>query len=201
MSHPLNHTWSALCVCSASLFRMLFLWPGVVLAMFGLLFLLATFADDGGQRAADMAVTAQNYRAAPAGSVMFRPCPYPQGSELLPELKAFAGPSAVPGNKTNCQPYPLTFAAAAAQERRVILGAGSALFSFGVIAELFTVLIRRRQRHRGAVYYGSVNSRGERSLTQMLPGVVYYGSVNAKGERSLTTRTGSPRNDKERGNE
>ncbi|ELQ9312358.1 hypothetical protein R3D73_005414 [Serratia marcescens] len=179
MSHLLNHTWSALCVCSASLFRMLFLWSGVVLAMFGLLFLLATFADDGVQRAADMAVTAQNYRTAPAGSVMFQPCPYPQSSEL-PELKPFVGPSAAPGNKPNCQPYPLTFAAAAAQERRVILGAGSALFAFGVIAELFTVLIRRRQRHRGAVYYGS---------------------VNAKGERSLTTRTGSPRNDKERGNE
>ncbi|MBN5215736.1 hypothetical protein [Serratia ureilytica] len=89
MSHPLNHTWSALCVCSASLFRMLFLWPGVVLAMFGLLFLLATFADGGGQRAADMAVTAS---------------------------------------------------------------AGSALFAFGVIVQLSSVLIRRCQRHHGGCH-------------------------------------------------
>ncbi|HGE6737125.1 TPA: hypothetical protein ACGCBI_000553 [Serratia marcescens] len=158
MSHPLNHALNMLCVCSASLFRMLFLWPGVVLAMFGLLFLLATFADDGGQRAADMAVTAQNYRTAPVGSVIFQPCPYPQNSEL----KLFVRLS-VPGNKPNCQPYPLTFAAAAAQERRVILGAGSALFAFGVIVELSLVLIRHRQRHRGAVYYGSVNAKDERT--------------------------------------
>jgi hypothetical protein len=166
MSHPLNHTWNTLCVCGAALFRVLFLWPGVALAMFGLLFLIATLADDGGQRAVGMAVTAQSYRTAPVGSVMFQPCSYPQSSELL-GLKPFAAPSAVPapGNKPNCQPYPLTFAAAAAQERRVILGAGSALLAFGVIAELFTMLIRRRQRHRGAVYYGAVNARGERSMT------------------------------------
>ncbi|MBH3156874.1 hypothetical protein I5P92_13995 [Serratia ureilytica] len=150
MSHPLNHALNMLCVCSTSLFRMLFLWPGVVLAILGLLFWLARLTDDGGQRAADMAVTAQNYRTAPAGSVMFQPCPYPQSSEL-PELKPFVGPSAVPapGNKPNCQPYPLTFAAAAAQERRVILGTGSALFAFGVIVELSLVLIRRRQRPQG----------------------------------------------------
>ncbi|MFV1478537.1 hypothetical protein [Serratia marcescens] len=150
MSHPLNHTWSVLCVCGITLFRMLFLWPGVMLAILGGLVWLATLTDDGGQRAADMAVTAQNYRTAPAGSVMFQPCSYPQPSEL-PELKPFVGPSAapVPGNKSNCQPYPLTFAAAAAQERRVILGAGSALFAFGVIVELSLVLFRRRQRPQG----------------------------------------------------
>ncbi|MGP0838168.1 hypothetical protein [Serratia sp. CY85251] len=162
MSHLLNHTWSALCVCSASLFRMLFLWPGVVLAILGGLVWLATLTDDGGQRAADMAVTAQNYRTAPVGSVMFQPCLYPQRSQKS-ELKPFFEPSAS-GDKPNCQPYPLTFAAAAAQERRVILGAGSVLFAFGVIAELFTVLISRRQRHRGAAYCcDSVNARDERT--------------------------------------
>ncbi|MBO1810900.1 hypothetical protein J4G53_21845 [Serratia ureilytica] len=144
MFHQSNSAVVATRFMSAVL-RVILVWPGVVLAIFGFMFFMSTLGDDGRQRATDMAATAQNYRAAPAGSVMFWPCPFPQNAELAISV----APSSMQINKQDCRPYPLTFAEAAARERRIILGAGSALFAFGVIAELSSVLIRHRQRYQG----------------------------------------------------
>ena len=129
----------------SAVLRVILVWPGVVLAIFGFMFFMSTLGDDGRLRAADMAVTAQNYRTAPDGMVMVQPCPYPDAPDLTP----LAESSAMPVKKRDCKSYPLTFVDAAEQERRDILGAGSALLAFGVIAELSSVLIRRRQRYQG----------------------------------------------------
>ncbi|WP_447870041.1 hypothetical protein [Serratia fonticola] len=160
MFHQSNYVVVATRFLSAIL-RVLLVWPGVVLAIFGFMFFMSTLGDDGGQRAASlMAATAQSYRTAPAGMVIIQPCPNPDA----PESKLFLAPSVAPVKKQDCQPYLQTFADAAAKERRIILGTGSALVAFGVIAELFSALIRRRQMSRNAVYHGTINARGERSM-------------------------------------
>lgn len=161
MFHQSNSAVVATRFMSAVL-RVILVWPGVVLAIFGFMFFMSTLGDDGRQRAAGMAVTAQNYRTAPGGMVMVQPCPYPDAPELTP----LAESSAMPVKKRDCKSYPLTFAEAAEQERRDILGAGSALLAFGVIAELCAVLIRCRQRRQGNVYHCSVNARDEYSRYQ-----------------------------------
>ncbi|AVN35488.1 hypothetical protein [Serratia marcescens] len=161
MFHQSNYVVVATRFLSAIL-RVLLVWPGVVLAIFGFMFFIATLGDDGGQRAASqMAATAQSYRTAPVGMVMIQPCP----PINVPESKLFSVPSVAPVKKQDCRPYPKTFTDVAVKERRNILGIGSTLLAGGLLAELFSLLIRRRQMSRSAVYYGSINARGERNIT------------------------------------
>lgn len=160
MYHRSNYVVVATRFLSAIL-RVLLVWPGVVLAIFGFMFFIATLGDDGGQKAASrMANIAQNYRAAPAGMVMVQPCPYPDA----PELNLLTESSAVPIKKRDCKPYPQAFAEVAAKERHLILVIGSGLVALGLLVELLSLLIRRRQMSRNAVYYGSINAKGERSM-------------------------------------
>ncbi|CAI1055247.1 hypothetical protein [Serratia entomophila] len=160
MFHRPNYVVVATRFLSAIL-RVLLVWPGAVLAIFGFMFFMSTLGDDGGQRAASqMAATAQSYRAAPAGMVMIRACPQPDD----PVWDISAGPTAPPVIERDCKPYPKTFADVAVKERRIILGIGSTLLAFGVLVELCSLLIRRRQNNRSAVHYGSINARGERSM-------------------------------------
>lgn len=161
MFHRPNYVVVATRFLSAIL-RVLLVWPGVVLAIFGFMFFMSTLGDDGGQRAASlMAATAQSYRTAPAGMVIIQPCPHPDA----PESKLFLAPSVAPVKKQDCRPYPKTFTDVAVKERRIILGIGSTLLAFGVLVELCSLLIRRRQNNRSAVYYGAINARGERNIT------------------------------------
>lgn len=161
MFHQSNYVVVATRFLSAIL-RVLLVWPGVVLAIFGFMFFMSTLGDDGGQRAVSrMAKTAQSYRTAPVGMVIIQPCPHPDA----PESKLFLAPSVVAVEKQDCRPYPKTFTDIAAKERRIILGIGGTLLAFGVLVELCSLLIRRRQNSRSAVYYGSINTKGERNIT------------------------------------
>ncbi|CAI1817024.1 Uncharacterised protein [Serratia proteamaculans] len=161
MFHRPNYVVVATRFLSAIL-RVLLVWPGVVLAIFGFMFFIATLGDDGGQKAASrMANIAQNYRAAPAGMVMVQPCPYPDA----PELNLLTESSSVPIKTQDCKPYPQAFAEVAAKERHLIIVIGSVLVALGLLVEWFSLLIRRRQTSRNAVYYGSINARGERNIT------------------------------------
>ncbi len=160
MFHRPNYVVVATRVLSAVL-RVLLVWPGVVLAIFGFMFFMSTLGDSGGPRAASrMAATAQRYRTAPAGMVMIRACPHPDD----PVWDISAGPTSPPVIKRDCKPYPKTFAEVAAKERHLIIVIGSVLVAFGVITELFSLLMRRRQMSRNAVHYGTFNARGERSM-------------------------------------
>ncbi|MGU5940106.1 hypothetical protein [Klebsiella aerogenes] len=151
----------------SSAFRLLLVWPGVVLAIFGLIFFIATLCDNGAQKAASrMADTAQEYRAAPAGMVMVRLCPHADD----PVSEAVLVP------ERDCKPYPKTFADVAAEKRRIILWIGSVLIAFGLLVELFYLLYRRRQMSLNAVY-GSLNARGEYRA------VTYLGEANADERR------------------
>ncbi|WJV38603.1 hypothetical protein QVN03_25105 [Raoultella terrigena] len=175
MYHQSNYVVVATRFLSAIL-RVLLVWPGVVLAIFGFMFFMSTLGDDGGQRAASqMAVTAQSYRTAPVGMVMIQPCP----PTNVPESKLFSVPSVAPVKKQDCRPYPKTFTDVAVKERRIILGIGSTLLAGGLLAELFSLLIRRRQNSRSAVHYGSINARGERSMLFQ-----YHKPVNDKEGRN-----------------
>ncbi|CAI1825243.1 Uncharacterised protein [Serratia marcescens] len=138
----------------SSAFRLLLVWPGVVLAIFGLIFFIATLCDNGAQKAASrMADTAQEYRAAPAGMVMVRLCPH--ADDHVWEV--------APVPERDCKPHPKTFADVAKQERRAVLWIGGVLVVLGMLYELFYLLYRRRQMSLNAVY-GSINARGERSV-------------------------------------
>ncbi|MGP1067141.1 hypothetical protein JK621_14810 [Serratia plymuthica] len=160
MFHQPNYVVVATRFLSAIL-RVLLVWPGVVLAIFGFMFFMSTLGDDGGQRAASrMAETAQSYRTAPVGMVIIQPCPHPDA----PESKLFLAPSVVAVEKQDCRPYPKMFTDIAAKERRIILGIGGTLLAFGVLVELCSLLIRRRQNSRSAVHYGGINARGESSM-------------------------------------
>ncbi|TXE56489.1 hypothetical protein FOT57_11875 [Serratia ureilytica] len=160
MLHQSNSAVVATRFMSAVL-RVILVWPGVVLAIFGFMFFMSTLGDDGRQRAAGMAVTAQNYRTAPDGMVMVQPCPYPDAPELTP----LAESSAMPVKKRDCKSYPLAFAEVAAKERHLIIVIGSGLVGLGLFVELFSLLIRRRQMSRRAVYCGTINARGEHNIT------------------------------------
>ncbi|MBE3175432.1 hypothetical protein IM282_15750 [Enterobacter cloacae complex sp. P29RS] len=151
----------------SSAFRLLLVWPGVVLAIFGFIFFIATLCDNGAQKAASrMAGTAQEYRAAPAGMVMVRLCPHADDPvwEVAPVLER------------DCKPHPKTFTDVARQERRVVLWIGSVLIVLGMLVELFYLLYRRRQMALNAVY-GSINARGEYRA------VTYLGEANADERR------------------
>ncbi|MGQ6435063.1 hypothetical protein ACUNER_22870 [Serratia sp. IR-2025] len=145
----------------SSVLRVILVWPGVVIAIFGFMFFMSTLGDSDGQKAVSrMANIAQNYRAAPDGMVMVQPCPYP----AAPDLKPLTESSAVPIKKRDCKPYPQSFAEVAAKERHLIIVIGSVLVALGLLVELLSLLIRRRQMSRNAVYYGSINAKGERSM-------------------------------------
>lgn len=160
MFHQSNYVVVAIRFLSAVL-RVLLVWPGVVLAIFGFVFFMSTLVDDGGQRAASqMAATAQSYRTAPAGMVIIQPCLYPDA----PELKPLTESSVVPIKKRDCKPYPQTFAEVAAKERHQIIVIGNGFVALGLLVELLSLLIRHRQMSRNAVFYGSINARGERSM-------------------------------------
>ncbi|HID3655394.1 TPA: hypothetical protein ACXEV6_002899 [Serratia marcescens] len=160
MFHQPNYVVVAIRFLSAVL-RVLLVWPGVVLAVIGFMFFVSTLGDSGGQKAASrMANIAQNYRAAPEGMVMVKPCPYPDA----PDVKPLTESSAVPIKKRDCKPYPQSFAEVAAKERHLIIVIGSGLVALGLLVELLSLLIRRRQMSRNAVYYGSINAKGERSM-------------------------------------
>lgn len=151
----------------SSVFRVLLVWPGVVLAFFGLIFFIATLCDNGAQKAASrMADTAQEYRAAPAGMVMVRLCPHADDHvwEVAPVLER------------DCKPHPKTFTDVARQERRAVLWIGSVLIVLGMLIELFYLLYRRRQMSLNAVY-GSINARGEYRA------VTYLGKANTDERR------------------
>ncbi|XUU47424.1 hypothetical protein ACRA7N_22025 [Serratia nematodiphila] len=145
----------------SAVLRVILVWPGVVMAIFGFMFFMSTLGDSDGQKAVSrMANIAQNYRAAPDGMVMVQPCPYP----TAPDLKPLTESSAVPIKKRDCKPYPQSFAEVAAKERHLIIVIGSVLVALGLLVELLSLLIRRRQMSRNAVYYGSINAKGERSM-------------------------------------
>lgn len=145
----------------SAVLRVILVWPGVVMAIFGFMFFMSTLGDSDGQKAVSrMANIAQNYRAAPDGMVMVQPCPYP----AAPDLKPLTESSAVPIKKRDCKPYPQSFAEVAAKERHLIIVIGSVLVALGLLVELLSLLIRRRQMSRNAVYYGSINAKGERSM-------------------------------------
>ncbi|WP_201282865.1 hypothetical protein [Serratia rhizosphaerae] len=164
----------------SSAFRLLLVWPGVVLAIFGLIFFIATLCDNGAQKAASrMADTAQDYRAAPAGMVMVRTCLHPDD----PVWDISTGPAAAPVIKRDCKPHPKTFADVARQERRIILWIGSVLIGLGMLVELFYLLYRRRQMNLNVVY-GSINARGEYRA------VTYLGEANADECRRSPPRDG-----------
>ncbi|WP_413715446.1 hypothetical protein IBZ12_21380 [Serratia ureilytica] len=161
MFHQSNSAVVATRFMSAVL-RVIFVWPGVVLAIFGFMFFMSTLGDSGGQKAVSrMANIAQNYRAAPGGMVMVQPCPYPDAPELTP----LAESSAMPVKKLDCKSYPQAFAEVAARERHLIIVIGSGLVGLGLFVELFSLLIRRRQMSRRAVYCGTINARGEHNIT------------------------------------
>ncbi|ADE63219.1 hypothetical protein GC330_00250 [Yersinia pestis] len=161
MFHQPNYVVVAIRFLSAVL-RVLLVWPGVVLAVIGFMFFVSTLGDPGGQKAASrMANIAQNYCAAPDGMVMVQPCPYPDA----PDLKPLTESSAVPIKKRDCKPYPQAFAEVAAKERHLILVIGSGLVALGLLVELVSLLIRRRQMSWSTVYYGSINAKGERNIT------------------------------------
>lgn len=170
----------------SSVFRVLLVWPGVVLAFFGLIFFIATLCDNGAQKAASrMADTAQEYRAAPAGMMMVRLCPH--ADDPVSE--------AVPVPERDCKPHPKTFADVAVEKRRIILWIGSVLIAFGLLVELFYLLYRRRQMSLKAVY-GSLNARGEYRA------VTYLGAANTDERRRSSSRDGGlSGNDKEGRNE
>lgn len=166
----------------STVFRALFVWPGVVLAIFGLIFFIATLCDDGAQKAASyMADTAQEYRTAPAGMVMVmvRTCLHPDD----PVWDISTGPAAAPVIKRDCKPHPKTFADVARQERRIILWIGSVLIGLGMLVELFYLLYLRRQMNLNVVY-GSINARGEYRA------VTYLGEANADECRRSPPRDG-----------
>ncbi len=151
----------------SSAFRLLLVWPGVVLAIFGLIFFIATLCDDGAKKAASrMADTAQDYRAAPAGMVMVCLCPHADDPVW----------EAAPVRERDCKLHPKTFADVARQERRAVLWIGSVLIVLGMLFELFYLLYRRRQMALNAVY-GSINARGEYRA------VTYLGEANADERR------------------
>lgn len=153
MFHQSNYVVVTIRFLSAVL-RVLLVWPGVILAVFGFMFFIATLGDDGGHKEASrLAETAQEYRAAPAGMVMVRLCPHADD----PVSEAVLVP------ERDCKPHPKTFADVAAEKRRIILWIGSVLIAFGLLVELFYLLYRRRQMSLNAVY-GSINARGERSV-------------------------------------
>ncbi|BEM75678.1 hypothetical protein SME36J_51010 (plasmid) [Serratia marcescens] len=161
MFHQSNSAVVATRFMSAVL-RVILVWPGVVLAIFGFMFFMSTLGDDGGQKAVSrMANIAQNYRAAPGGMVMVQPCPYPDAPDLKPSTES----SAVPIKKRDCKPYPQSFAEVAAKERHLIIVIGSVLVALGLLVELLSLLIRRRQMSRRAVYCGTINARGEHNIT------------------------------------
>ncbi|WP_431712573.1 hypothetical protein [Serratia marcescens] len=166
----------------SSVFRVLLVWPGVVLAFFGLVFFIATLCDNGAQKAASyMADTAQDYRAAPAGMVMIRTCLHPDD----PVWDFSTGSAAAPVIKRDCKPYPGTFAEVAMKERRIILQIGSVLIAFGLLTELFYLQNRRRQMTRNAVCYGSINAKGEHRLSYA---ATYLGKANTDERRCSQAR-------------
>lgn len=166
MSNRSNYVVVPIRFLSAVL-RVLLVWPGVILAVFGFMFFIATLGDDGGHKEASrMADTAQEYRAAPAGMVMVRLCPH--ADDHVWEV--------APVPERDCKPYPKTFADVAAEKRRIILWIGSVLIAFGLLVELFYLLYRRRQMSLNAVY-GSLNARGEYHA------VTYLGKANADERR------------------
>ncbi|MGG4626864.1 hypothetical protein ACLPHD_21250 [Serratia odorifera] len=153
MFHQSNYVVVTIRFLSAVL-RVLLVWPGVILAVFGFMFFIATLGDDGGHKEASrLADTAQGYRAAPAGMMMVHLCPHADD----PVSEAVLVP------ERDCKPYPKTFADVAAEKRRIILWIGSVLIAFGLLVELFYLLYRRRQMNLNVVY-GSINARGERSM-------------------------------------
>lgn len=164
----------------SSVFRVLLVWPGVVLAFLGLIFFIATLCDDGAQKAASyMADTAQEYRAAPAGMVMVRTCLHPDD----PAWDFSTGSATASVIKRDCEPYLKTFADVARQERRIILWVGSVLIVLGMLVELFYLLYLRRQMDLNAVY-GSINARGEYRA------VTYLGAANTDERRRSSSRDG-----------
>lgn len=166
MFHQSNYVVVTIRFLSAVL-RVLLVWPGVILAVFGFMFFIATLGDNGAQKAASrMADTAQQYRAAPAGMVMVRLCPHADAPE-------WAG---VPVLERDCKPHPKMFADVARQERRIILWIGSVLIVLGMLVELFYLLYRRRQMDLNTVY-GSINARDEYRA------VSYLGEANADERR------------------
>ncbi|HFF9829705.1 hypothetical protein V6307_10950 [Serratia marcescens] len=151
----------------SSVLRLLLVWPGVVLAIFGFIFFIATLCDNGAQKAASrMADTAREYRAAPAGMVMVRLCPH--ADDPVWEV--------APVPERDCKPHPKMFSDVARQERRAVLWIGSVLIVLGMLIELFYLLYRRRQMDLNTVY-GSINARGEYRA------VTYLGEANADERR------------------
>jgi len=185
MFHQSNYVVVTIRFLSAVL-RVLLVWPGVILAVFGFMFFIATLGDDGGHKEASrLADTAQGYRAAPAGMMMVRLCPHADDPVS----------AAVPVPERDCKPHPKTFADVAAEKRRIILWIGSVLIAFGLLVELFYLLYRRRQMSLNAVY-GSLNARGEYRA------VTYLGAANTDERRRSSSRDGGlSGNDKEGRNE
>jgi hypothetical protein len=149
-------------------FRVLFYWPGLVLATLALLYALVSSGAGDSHRIGIMADTARSYRDAPAGSVLTPAC----GRLVYPDFKPVSELT-----QNNCPPRPVPFAEAVKQEHRILLAFWQLLIAVGFMAEVIAMALRRAS---GATCDASVNAEGERSMLFRVGNVRYPQQTGAK---------------------
>lgn len=154
MSHRLKYMLTLGRFLLRTAFRILFYWPGLVLATLALLYVLVSSGAGDSHRIGIMADTARFYHDAPAGSVLVPGC----GHAVWPVLKPVSELT-----QNNCPPRPVPFAEAVKQEHRILLALWQLLIAVGFMAEVIAIAFRPR-RATGATCYVSVSADGERSM-------------------------------------